>query len=275
MPLSRAILNDPDPVVLLYSPLEPAKAQTLIDSLQTWLHGCSLSHLSPEAVLHANGAVYLPWEEAVVGPLPRGKPPSGYSERESLDCLALALHLQLLARCASDPAHVALRLRARRLHVRVHAADETPLRYVKADKIGRLVAVTGSVIRVSSLRPFVTAMSYSCARCGRATREALVDGKYRPPTACAHGCGAKSLSVDRPNAAARDWQKIRLQEIPGDDLSDFYGRVPRTVEARVSSADALAVHAHAQGRERCPPQAQARAPPRPCGSASIRLSPHP
>ena len=38
------------------------------------------------------------------------------------------------------------------------------------------------------------------------------------------------LVPDRKHADARDWQKIRLQETPGDDLSDFYGRVPRTVE---------------------------------------------
>ena len=34
----------------------------------------------------------------------------------------------------------------------------TPMRGLKSDKIGKLVAVRGSVIRVSSLRPMVSLM---------------------------------------------------------------------------------------------------------------------
>lgn len=72
-----------------------------------------------------------------------------------LDCLAHLAHEELLLLCppgARDPAHTAARLAARRLRVRLQDRDSkpyffTPLGDLKADKIGRMIAVKGAVIR--------------------------------------------------------------------------------------------------------------------------------
>ena len=78
-----------------------------------------------------------------------------------LSCLAFHVHFWLLSRCPPEPdaLHVRTRLESRRLHIRPHGQTPlTPMRSLKSDKIGKLVAVRGSVIRVSSLRPMVSLM---------------------------------------------------------------------------------------------------------------------
>ena len=93
----------------------------------------------------------------------------------------------------------------------------TPMRSLKSDKIGKLVAVRGSVIRVSSLRPMVSLMEFACPRCGACTQVPLQDGKYAPPSKCpSAGCQVKNLTPVRSSADTRDWQKIRLQEAPDE-----------------------------------------------------------
>ena len=73
----------------------------------------------------------------------------------------------------------------------------TPLAYLRADKIGKLVAVDGSVIRASPLRPFITGMPFNCPRCrdtaaGPTCVLPLLDGKFEQPSGCpASGCRAK------------------------------------------------------------------------------------
>ena len=159
-----------------------------------------------------------------------------------LDCIAYLAHEELLLLCPpahTDAAHTAARLASRRLRVRLHDRDNkafwfTPLCDLKADKIRRMVVVKGAVIRASSLRPYVEAMPFECPRCKSVTSVPLVEGRYRPPTECpARGCRVKALQPVRSDAQTRDFQKVRLQETPEDNLAELYGRVPRTVEVEL------------------------------------------
>ena len=156
-----------------------------------------------------------------------------------LDCLAHLAHEELLMLCPpplTDPSHTATRLAAKRLHVRIHDRESkhfwfTPLADLKADKIGRMVVVRGAVIRASSLRPYVAAMPFECPRCGQVSTMPLPEGRYRPPDTCpVSGCRVKAMQPVRSKATTRDFQKVRLQETPEDNLAELYGRVPRTVE---------------------------------------------
>ena len=195
----------------------PARRQGLLQSLRVFCAhpGSPLEDLTPEEVLRAHHALYLDWNALVGqdGPFPHHNPPQGHTAAEVLTCLALAAHEHLLQRCpaGADPSHVRLRLRSQRLHVRPHGVHPlTPMRSLKSNKIGKLVAVRGSVIRVSSLRPMVSLMDFACPRCGASTQVPLLDGKYVPPSKCpSGGCQAKNLTPVRSSADTRDWQKIR------------------------------------------------------------------
>jgi DNA helicase MCM8 len=164
-----------------------------------------------------------------------------------LSCLAFHVHFWLLSRCPPEPdaLHVRTRLESRRLHIRPHGQTPlTPMRSLKSDKIGKLVTVVGTVVRVSALRPVIDQMGFRCARCKREFMQPLPDGKFSPPASCP-GCRAKALVPMRHGAATRDLQKVRLQELPDEGASssasagerggdaDFFGRVPRTVEVEL------------------------------------------
>ena len=211
------------------------------------------AELGPEDALRARHGLHCEWSDLTQpnGPFPQGKPlgrDEGVKAAMVLDCLALAAHELLLRRCPPppDPSHIADRLRARRLYVRPRGLEKTPMRMLKSDKIHKLIAVRGSVIRVSSLRPMVSTMRFKCPRCGCTQDVPLTDGKYVPPEGCnAHGCKARQLDIHRSHSATRDWQKIRLQEVPDEEAArgtdqsaaqvqqEFYGRVPRSVEVEL------------------------------------------
>ena len=128
----------------------PSRRQGLLQSLRVFCSrpGSPLEDLTPEEVLRSHHALYLDWNALVGqdGPFPHHNPPQGLTAAEVLTCLALAAHEQLLQRCpaAADPSHIRLRLRSQRLHVRPHGLQPlTPMRSLKSDKIGKLVAVRG------------------------------------------------------------------------------------------------------------------------------------
>lgn len=109
-------------------------------------------------------------------------------------------------------------------------------------------------MRVSTVKPLVTKMVFTCERCGTQIHTWFRDGKFSYPSKCANnGCRAKTYFVcfvshvallpthkaptrfkpDFTNASVVDWQKIRLQEQSMDDARDE-GRVPRTIECELT-----------------------------------------
>jgi hypothetical protein len=54
-----------------------------------------------------------------------------------------------------------------------------PPTQVKAHCIGKLLCISGTVIRASGIKPRVTQMSFRCARCGASMPRVLEDGKLR------------------------------------------------------------------------------------------------
>lgn len=83
---------------------------------------------------------------------------------------------------------------------------------IKADAIGKLVSVCGTVVRATAPTPVVTDMEFVCGKCGEATRAAFPDGRYTPPEGCpTHGCRGRVLTPQQSSAACIDWQRISLQ----------------------------------------------------------------
>lgn len=112
--------------------------------------------------------------------------------------------------------------------------------------------VKGSVVRVGSIKPKLTAIVFFCQKCGGSHAARMTDGVYRVPPKCpVGGCGApggKFLVPDRAAAETRcvSWQSLRLQEIFEDAEGDGGdgGRVPRHIEVEV---DGTLVDAAAPG----------------------------
>jgi DNA replicative helicase MCM subunit Mcm2 (Cdc46/Mcm family) len=50
---------------------------------------------------------------------------------------------------------------------------------------GKLVAVQGTVVRMSPVRPLVCQMHFICAKCANRIIQDFEDGKYMPPAKCA------------------------------------------------------------------------------------------
>jgi DNA replicative helicase MCM subunit Mcm2 (Cdc46/Mcm family) len=96
-----------------------------------------------------------------------------------LGCLALAAHTALLARPGEGAAELP------KLVVRLtNYRPMTSLRNIKSNMVDKFLCVRGNVVRVSSIKPLVTKMSFRCPRCSAVQTRAFPDGKYNPPTAC-------------------------------------------------------------------------------------------
>lgn len=93
------------------------------------------------------------------------------------------------------------------------------------------------MVRISSITPVVTQMSFVCSNCQAIQTINFLDGKYRVPTKCVSaGCKSKSFiperGVQRGDTSTIDMQKIRIQESLSDDQFDSE-RIPRIIECEV------------------------------------------
>ena len=58
-----------------------------------------------------------------------------------------------------------------------HFNPITPLRKLKASLIGKFVAIKGTVVRASSVRPIPIQLAFVCNRCGSEVIEKLSEGR--------------------------------------------------------------------------------------------------
>lgn len=113
----------------------------------------------------------------------------------------------------------------------------TPLKSLKSNYFGKFVAIHGTVIRVSNVKPLVKKMAFSCNLCSETQVIHLTDGKYSIPSKCSSvDCRGRSFTPERssPMTETIDWQTVRVQEIMDDDQRES-GRIPRTVECELTA----------------------------------------
>ena len=103
------------------------------------------------------------------------------------------------------------------------------IRDIRAEKIGSLMSISGTVTRTSEVRPELYKASFTCEMC-----RAVVDNveqvfKYTQPTYCPNpSCENQAfwtLSVGRSKFL--DWQKVRIQENANEIPT---GSMPRTLD---------------------------------------------
>lgn len=103
------------------------------------------------------------------------------------------------------------------------------IRDLRTGLIGKLTAVSGTVTRTSEVRPELVFGSFKCENCAATVSEVEQQFKYTEPLICPNPtCGnrkAWTLKVDQSRFS--DWQKVRIQENPGDIPT---GSMPRSLD---------------------------------------------
>ena len=83
---------------------------------------------------------------------------------------------------------------------------------LKASMIDKLVAIKGTVIRMSVVRPVAKQMAFLCNACGQHTIVLCNDGRFESASKCStKNCRGSSLQLDRlhPGTITIDLQRIR------------------------------------------------------------------
>ncbi|XP_061478488.1 DNA helicase MCM8 isoform X2 [Rhineura floridana] len=163
-----------------------------------------------------------------------------------LDCMGLAIHQVLSKDLEKHAAELQEQeglsvdeepiINVPYIHARVYNYDPlTQLRNIRANCYGKYIALRGTVVRVSNIKPICTKMAFICSACGNTQSFPLPDGKYTLPTKCPlPECHGRSFTADRssPYTVTVDWQSIKIQELMSDDQREA-GRIPRTIECEL------------------------------------------
>jgi len=101
------------------------------------------------------------------------------------------------------------------------------LRAIRSHHIGKLIHISGIMMRASEVKPLLVHATFKCRRCGEIIFQPQEDGRYMEPEQCPV-CGKKTpVSLIPEQSKFRDWQKVRIQESP-DELPP--GSMPRSVD---------------------------------------------
>ncbi|VVA97025.1 unnamed protein product [Arabis nemorensis] len=147
-----------------------------------------------------------------------------------IPCMSAAVHKVLLGQWETNEFDNVMKI-----NIRLHNYPESSisLKNLKATYIGKLVTVHGTVVKVSTVKPLVTQMTFDCAKCKNSITQEFTDGKFSPPQKCgSHGCKSRIFTPIRSSAQTIDFQKIRVQELQKPEDHEE-GRVPRTVECEL------------------------------------------
>ncbi|KTG43970.1 hypothetical protein cypCar_00015230 [Cyprinus carpio] len=152
-----------------------------------------------------------------------------------LDCLGVAIH-QAGFDCGSGET-CSRTAGTGRASCRVYNYEPlTPLKSLRANLYGKFVAIRGTVVRVSNIKPLCRKLAFVCNSCGDTQSVTLPDGKYAIPTKCLQTeCRGRSFTPNRssPLTLTVDWQIVKVQELMSGDQRES-GRIPRTIECELT-----------------------------------------
>ena len=110
------------------------------------------------------------------------------------------------------------------------------IRSLRADQIGKLVTVHGTVIRASEVRPLLSVATYSCDMCSAETFQPVSGPTFTPIVSCGSDFCKSNKTGGRLQLQTRGskfvkFQELKVQEMSGDVPA---GHVPRalTIQCR-------------------------------------------
>ncbi len=120
-----------------------------------------------------------------------------------------------------------------RLYVRIHSLPEMmTLRDLRAVHVGRIIQISGIVVRTTEIKPLLLEAHFECLHCGDIMIIEQENSLYTPPFACSNpNCNnKKDFRLLLPESKMTDWQTITIQERPEDLLP---GASPRSMRCRL------------------------------------------
>lgn len=106
-------------------------------------------------------------------------------------------------------------------------SNSTPFTDIKAENIGKLIQVTGTVCRTGPKRALFSRLHFECVKCKEVIVLCIQNNVYKQPKKCKGSCKSKlfNVLVDNPDIRCRDFQEIKIQEM-------FYeSKMPTMIEA--------------------------------------------
>ena len=104
------------------------------------------------------------------------------------------------------------------------------IRDLKSGKIGKLVALMGTITKASEVRPELLVATFKCQVCGAKVKNVEQQFRFTEPKICANpNCTNKfQWEMDSSDGCVfTDWQKIRVQENSNDIPA---GSMPRSID---------------------------------------------
>jgi replicative DNA helicase Mcm len=106
-------------------------------------------------------------------------------------------------------------------------SDHVALRAIRSKHIGKLVHVSGIMMRASEVKPLLVQAMFQCRICDEKIPQTQEEGRYTEPARCPL-CDKKTpMRLLAQESQFRDWQKVRIQESP-DELPP--GQMPRSID---------------------------------------------
>lgn len=106
-------------------------------------------------------------------------------------------------------------------------SEHVALRSIRARHIGKLVHVSGIMMRASEVKPLLVQAMFQCRICDEKIPQTQEEGRYTEPARCPL-CDKKTPMRLLPQESQfRDWQKVRIQESP-EELPP--GSMPRSID---------------------------------------------
>ncbi len=115
----------------------------------------------------------------------------------------------------------------RSLNVRFRALPtETALRRIGAEHIGRLIMITGIIVRATSVQPFILKAAFTCNQCGETILLDQTDQFLKTPRECPSCSSRRGFELNPKESVFIDSQRIAIQERP-EELPA--GQLPRQI----------------------------------------------
>ncbi len=114
----------------------------------------------------------------------------------------------------------------------INYSEYVPLRAIRSRHIGKLIKISGIMMRASEVKPLLRVGAFRCKACKTLIYVNQEDGQYTVPESCTNqDCSyygkRPPVRLDPLESVFEDWQKVRIQESP-EELPP--GQMPRSID---------------------------------------------
>ncbi|MHA2353530.1 MAG: minichromosome maintenance protein MCM, partial [Candidatus Thorarchaeota archaeon] len=109
----------------------------------------------------------------------------------------------------------------------VNYPDHIALRALRSRHIGKLIHISGIMMRASVVKPLLVQAMFLCRICQTEIPQPQEEGRYTEPALCPVCTKKTPMRLIPQKSHFKDWQKVRIQESP-EELPP--GQMPRSVD---------------------------------------------